>query len=213
MAKKTDKKHHEDTTRKGGVSIDTELTRESEVTSSGEGTTKGTARGAETPEQAIEKDAEPGASGSAETIRQLEEKIAALNEKNLRLIAEYDNYRKRTAREMETIVNIASEKLIQEFLPILDNLDRATEHRNSSTSYEDYVKGIALIEDQLRRVLAQAGLQRLEVVGERFDPEMHSAVLQADSKEHEPGIIIAEVEKGYTLNGKIIRHPKVVVSR
>lgn len=213
MAKKPDKKHFHDTTPKGGVAIDTELNRESEVSSSGEDATGGTAQGAETPEQAMKKGAEPASPGDAEAIRQVEGRLAALNEKHIRLLAEYDNYRKRTAREMEAVINIASEKLIQEFLPILDNLDRATEHRNNTTSYEEYVKGITLIEDQLRRVLAQAGLQRMESIGERFDPAVHSAVMQAESKDHEPGVVIAEVERGYTLNGKILRHPKVVVSK
>ena len=153
-----------------------------------------------------EADSQPSLKSDAE------EKLAALNEKYLRLLAEYDNYRKRTAREMEYMMEIVSEKLLSQFLPILDNLDRATEHRNDKTTFEDYVKGIALIEDQLRIVLAQAGLKKMEVIGQKFDPAVHSAVFQQESKDHEPGTIIAEVEKGYTLQGKIIRHPKVVVS-
>jgi molecular chaperone GrpE len=142
-----------------------------------------------------------------------EDKLAALNEKHLRLLAEYDNYRKRTAREMEFMMSAVSEKLLSRFLPILDNLDRATEHRNASTSMEEYVKGIALIEDQLRAALAQAGLEKMEVIGQPFDPSAHSAIFQQESKDHPPGTIIAEAEKGYTLQGKIIRHPKVVVSK
>lgn len=145
--------------------------------------------------------------------REMEKNLAALNERYIRLLAEYDNYRKRTAREMDCIADIASEKLVQQFLPILDNLDRATEHRNDKTTLEDYVKGIALIEEQLRSVLAQSGLQLMEVIGVPFDPAVHSAILQAESDEHGPGIIIAEAEKGYTLNGKVIRHPKVIVSK
>ena len=141
-----------------------------------------------------------------------EEELAAPNEKYLRLLAEYDNYRKRTAREMEFVVKTATEKLVTEFLPILDNLDRATEHRNDKTTYEDYVKGIILIEDQLRAVLVRAGLEPIEVMGKKFDPALHSAIMQVESGTVEPGTIIAEAEKGYLLNGKIIRHPKVVVS-
>jgi len=142
-----------------------------------------------------------------------DEKLASLNEKYIRLLAEYDNYRKRTAREMECVMDIVSEKLLTQFLPILDNLDRATEHRNDKTTFEEYVKGIALIEDQLRVVLAQAGLKRMEVIGSKFDPAVHFAVFQQESKDHEPGTIIAEAEKGYTLQDKVIRHPKVVVSK
>ncbi len=150
--------------------------------------------------------------GSDSNIAVAEAKIAALNDKYLRLIAEYDNYRKRTAREMECVMDVISEKLLAQFLPILDNLDRATEHRNDKTTLEEYVKGIALIEDQLRAILAQAGLKKIEAIGEQFDPAVHCAVFQQESKEHSPGTVIAEAEKGYMLQGKIIRHPKVVVS-
>jgi molecular chaperone GrpE len=149
----------------------------------------------------------------AERESALKEKLTEQGEKYLRLLAEYDNYRKRTARELEFVVKTATEKLVAEFLPILDNLDRATEHRNNKTTYEDYVNGIILIEDQLRAVLAHAGLESIEVVGKKFDPAVHSAIMQTESETEEPGTIIAEAEKGYLLNGKIIRHPKVVVSK
>ena len=144
---------------------------------------------------------------------ELEEELAVLNEKYVRLLAEYDNYRKRTARELEFVVKTATEKLVTDFLPIMDNLDRATEHRNDKTTYEDYVKGIALIEDQLRAVLTRAGLEPIDVIGKKFDPALHSAIMQVESDTVEPGTIIAEAEKGYLLNGKIIRHPVVVVCR
>jgi len=142
-----------------------------------------------------------------------EKKLAELNEKYVRLLAEYDNYRKRTAREIENLMKWASEKLIVELLPILDNLDRATEHRNDKTTYEEYVKGITLIEDQFRAVLARAGLEPIEVIGKPFDPNIHDAIMQIESDEYESGIISAEAEKGYILGGKVIRHSKVVVSK
>lgn len=164
------------------------------------------------PEPAApDEEAQPSPASRKE--QELEAKVAALNERYIRLLAEYDNYRKRTAREMECVADIASEKLIREFLPILDNLDRATEHRNDKTTLEEYVKGIVLIEEQLRKVLAQAGLRRMDVIGERFDPASHDAILQVESQEKEPGIVVGEAEKGYLLNGKVIRHPKVVISK
>jgi len=142
-----------------------------------------------------------------------ETKLADLNNRYLRLMAEYDNFRKRTIREKSDIIRTATEDLMKELLPILDNLDRATEHRNNEQSYEDYVKGISLIEDQLRAALARAGLEYIEVVGKPFDPAIHDAVMQIESEEHDSGIIAGEAEKGYMLSGKVIRHPKVVVSK
>ena len=141
------------------------------------------------------------------------DKLEALTDRYLRLLAEYDNFRKRTEREKEVLVKTASEKLIAEFLPILDNLDRATEHKNNSTTFEEYVKGIVLIEEQIRAVLAREGLESIDVVGQPFDPALHDAVMQIETDEHEPGIVVQEAEKGYVLSGKVIRHPKVVVNK
>ena len=143
----------------------------------------------------------------------LEDKFTALNEKYLRLFAEYDNYRKRTEREKSELISTASEMLIMELLPILDNLDRATEHKNNKTSFEEYVKGIAIIEEHIRTVLSKVGLEPIEVVGKPFDPAYHDAVMQVETDEYDPGIVSIEVEKGYILSGKVIRHPKVIVSK
>ena len=143
----------------------------------------------------------------------IEEKLAALNEKYLRLLAEYDNYRKRSTREIDLMYQTANEDIIKELLPILDNLDRATEHKNDKTTLEEYVKGVALIEYQLRDILAQAGLKHIEVVGKPFDPNIHDAVMQIESDEYESGIVASEVQKGYMIADKVIRHSKVIVSK
>ncbi len=142
-----------------------------------------------------------------------EEKLAEMTDRYLRLMAEYDNFRKRTIREKEDIIRTATEELMKSLLPILDNLDRATEHRNSQQSLEEYAKGVTLIEDHLRATLSKAGLEQMDVVGTPFDPEKHDAIMQMESKDHEAGTVINVVEKGYVLSGKVIRHPKVIVSR
>ena len=143
----------------------------------------------------------------------LEKQLLDMKDKYVRLLAEYDNFRKRAAREKEMYIKNAAEDIITELLPILDNLDRATEHRNDKTTYEEYVKGITLIEHQIREVLARAGLEYIEVTGKPFDPDIHEAIMQVDSDEYESGIITAEAEKGYMLSGKVIRFPKVIVSK
>lgn len=143
----------------------------------------------------------------------IEDQLAALNEKYLRLLAEYDNYRKRSIREIEMLCQTATGDLIKELLPILDNLDRATEHRDNKTTIEEYVKWIALIEDQLRDVLARADLKYIEVIGKPFDPNIHDAVMQVESDEYEPGIVTSEVQKGYMVSDMVIRHSKVIVNK
>ena len=145
--------------------------------------------------------------------KELDEKLKALDEKYMRLLAEYDNFRKRASREIEEILRTANEELIIELLPILDNLDRATQHKNDRETFEEYEKGIELIENQLRDVLARAGLAPMEVVGKPFDPNFHDALLQIETDEYESGIITSENLKGYMLSGKVIRHPKVIVSK
>lgn len=153
--------------------------------------------------------------GKKERTKQIEieDQLAALNEKYLRLLAEYDNYRKRSIREIEMLCQTATGDLIKELLPILDNLDRATEHRDDKTTIEEYVKWIALIEDQLRDVLARAGLKHIEVIGKPFDPNIHDAVMQVESDEYEPGIVTSEVQKGYMVSDMVIRHSKVIVNK
>lgn len=208
MKKKPDGKDTQTMTAAGNGKPDTDIDGRGVETGPAE---SGAGAPATDRQPSLKSDAEPRLVEST-SPGPVEEKLAALNEKYLRLLAEYDNFRKRTAREMEFMMDIVTEKLLSQFLPILDNLDRATEHRNDRTTLEEYVKGIAIIEDQLRQVLAHAGLGEMEVIGQKFDPAVHSAVFQQELKDHEPGTIIAEVEKGYTLQGKIIRHPKVVVS-
>ena len=141
------------------------------------------------------------------------EEIKTLKEKYVRLLAEYDNYRKRSSREIQSILFTANENLVKEILPIIDNLDRATVHREKTTTLEEYVKGISLIEDQLRDILLRAGLKHIEAVGQPFDPNLHEAIHQMDSDDHESGIVINETDKGYLFSDKVIRHSKVVVSK
>jgi molecular chaperone GrpE len=163
------------------------------------------------PVDAVSPETQPDE--TTETGTDPEVKYAELNNRYLRLLAEYDNFRKRTIKEKGEIIRTASEDLIMEFLSILDNLDLATEHKNDKTTFDDYVKGIAIIEDQIRTILSKAGLEKIETVGETFDPEIHDAVMQIESEDHEAGKVCNEVGKGYILSGKVIRHPKVVVSK
>jgi molecular chaperone GrpE len=141
------------------------------------------------------------------------EELKAQKEKYMRLLAEYDNYRKRSSREIHDILCTANENLVKEILPIFDNLDLATEHREKTTTLEEYVKGIALIEDQLRDILLRAGLKHIEAVGQPFDPNLHEAILQMESEDHDSGIVINETQKGYLFSEKVIRHSKVIVSK
>lgn len=124
-----------------------------------------------------------------------------------RLKAEFDNSRKRQERERARILESASEKLVQELLPVLDNLDRALE------SEGDIREGVQATRGQLADVLANEGLLPVASDGQPFDPNVHEAVMGQPSDEHEEGTVLQTFQRGYLLNGRAIRPAKVVVAK
>jgi molecular chaperone GrpE len=124
-----------------------------------------------------------------------------------RLKAEFENSRKRQERERIRVLSMASERLVQELLPVLDNLDRALEAGG------DIREGVQATRDQLAEVLGDEGLLPVASDGQPFDPNVHEAVMGQVSEEHEEGTIIQTFQRGYLLNGKPIRTAKVVVAK
>ena len=124
-----------------------------------------------------------------------------------RLKAEFENSRKRQDRERIRVLSMASERLVQELLPVLDNLDRALEAGG------DIREGVQATRDQLAEVLGDEGLLPIASDGQPFDPNVHEAVMGLVSEEHEEGTIIQTFQRGYLLNGKPIRTAKVVVAK
>jgi molecular chaperone GrpE len=124
-----------------------------------------------------------------------------------RLKAEFENSRKRQERERVRVLSMASERLVQELLPVLDNLDRALEAGG------DIREGVQATRDQLAEVLGDEGLLPVASDGQLFDPNVHEAVMGQVSDEHEEGTIIQTFQRGYLLNGKPIRTAKVVVAK
>lgn len=125
----------------------------------------------------------------------------------MRLKAEFDNSRKRQQREKERILLSASEKLVTELLPVLDNLDRALEVDG------DVRDGVRATRDQFVDVLGREGLLPVDSDGQAFDPNVHEAVMGQPSDEHEEGTILQTFQRGYVLNGRPIRAAKVVVAK
>ena len=148
-----------------------------------------------------------------ERLAKSEEQVKELEDRLLRLAAEYDNYRKRTAREFEAICQNANENLILKILDTLDNFERALDSAKNSTDYENFRKGVELIYTHLKELLKKEGLKEIEAVCKPFDPNFHEAVTQCESEEHEEGIVADEMCKGYMLNDKLLRPSKVVVSK
>lgn len=145
-------------------------------------------------------------------IEELEEKISDVNEKYLRLFSEFDNYRKRTAREKIEMSKTASEGLIKDLLPVLDDMERALVNIPEIEQNKELRQGVELIFSKFMRILQIKGLKTIEAIGENFDTDFHEAIakIPAPSPEQK-GKVVDDTERGYTLNGKVIRFSKVVV--
>lgn len=145
---------------------------------------------------------------------QLKEELASEKDKFLRLFAEFENYKRRTAKERVELFSTASQDVIQALLPVLDDFDRAiveiSKHENSELS-----KGVELIKNKLNSTLEQKGLSQIEVQkGDTFNADNHEAVTQIPSPSEDlKGKIIDVIEKGYKLGEKVIRFPKVVIGQ
>lgn len=144
------------------------------------------------------------------------QRLQALADENqqryLRTQADFDNYRKRTQREKEEFAQYASMSLVEKLLPVLDNFERALAATGSSKDQEALHKGLEMIYRQFFQVLEQEGLKPIPAVGEPFNPEVHQAVMQVESEEHEEGIVVEEMQKGYFLKDKVLRPSMVKVS-
>ena len=140
-----------------------------------------------------------------------EEKFNELNDKYLRLYSEYDNYRKRTANEKVDLIKTAAEGTILAMLPVLDDFERALATMEKSEDKAHY-EGIMLIYNKLKRTLEQKGLEEIKAMGEPFNTDEHEALTQIPAPdESQKDKVIDVVQKGYKLNGKVIRYARVVV--
>lgn len=133
-------------------------------------------------------------------------------QRSLRTQADFDNFRKRTQKEKEDFAKYASSKLITELLPIIDNFERAISAAGDIADNDSFAKGVGMIFRQLEGVLKAEGLESMEAVGQPFNPEFHQAIMQVESDEHEEGIVVEEVQKGYMLKDRVLRPAMVKVS-
>lgn len=137
-----------------------------------------------------------------------------LQDRLVRLQAEFENYKKRMAREKAEFLKFATEGLLLEFLPILDNLERAiASARAEAANREAVVAGIDMIARLFRATLEKAGVKPMEAVGKPFDPSLYQAVAQVESPDGQDNVVVEEIQKGYFLEGRVLRAAMVKVSR
>lgn len=173
-----------------------------------------------TAEEQIEEEVEEPQVIEEETDCKLSEKerlekdLGEMKDKYLRIFAEFDNYRKRTIKERQDIIKLASRDALSALLPAINDFERAIKVAQSEESEERLPEGIVFVYNKLFKALEQQGLKQMETDGQDFDPELHEALTRIPAPSEElKGKIIDTIEKGYYLNDKIIRHAKVVVGQ
>ena len=147
-------------------------------------------------------------------LEKAQKKIEELNDKYLRQIAEFDNYRKRVMKEKADMIKYSGEKVITTLLPILDDMERAIQNMEKTEDVASVKEGVQLIIDKFMKLLKQEGLSRIETEGKDFDTDFHEAIAMVPGQPEEmKGKIIDCVTPGYMLNDKVIRHAKVGVAQ
>ena len=161
-------------------------------------------------EQEVEETtAEPQQEAQAEAAPQVDEKLAQAEEKYLRLAAEYDNYRKRTAKEKESAWTNAKAQTVAAFLPVYDNLERALKQQ---TTDEAYAKGVEMTMKGLQDALSGLGVELIPALGETFDPNRHNAVMHVEDDAAEVNTVVEVFQQGFTCGDKVIRFAMVKVA-
>lgn len=148
-----------------------------------------------------------------EKFEEQAQKLEEINDKYLRLNAEFDNYRKRTLKEKMDLVKTAGEDILINILPVVDNFERAIESSKKSEDIELVMEGVNLIYNNFKDFLKQRGVKEIEAVGQVLDTDLHEAITKIPAPDKKSkGKIIDVIEKGYILNDKVIRYAKVVVA-
>lgn len=147
-------------------------------------------------------------------LSELEQKIEEQKEKYLRLFADFDNYKKRAAKERLELIKDAGREIMLVFLPVLDDFNRAIKASEGNQDAETLKEGLYLIYNKMQKSLEQEGLKAMESLGTEFDPELHDALTEIPAPSEDlKGKVVDVIEDGYVLNEKIIRHAKVVVGK
>jgi molecular chaperone GrpE len=186
--------------------------KESDPRRDGEETTEESRTGAAEQEENTEGEPEQEAAEPEESVEQLQEMLQAQKDKYLRLMAEFDNFKRRTAREYERLVEVANERLMLDLVEVRENFQRALSSTEKAADHEGFVKGMGLIFNRLEEILGKHGLRSFGEVGDEFDPALHDAMMTAPNDTVLEGRLAELYERGYRLKEKVIKHAKVIVS-
>ena len=161
--------------------------------------------------QAGAEEAEEQPAGAKE--KALKDKVTALEDRVLRQMAEFENFRKRTTREKEQMFSMGEKNVIEKILPVVDNFERGLATIPEEEKGTPVASGMEMIYKQLTKVLEDLGVKPIEAVGKEFDPNFHNAVMQVESEEYESGVVAQEFIRGYMYRDQVIRHSMVGVAQ
>ena len=154
------------------------------------------------------------AESNDDETEKLQAEIAELKDKHLRMVAEFDNFRRRNAKERVELSQTAGKEIIQSLLVVLDDMDRAGKQLETTTDLKILKEGITLVFNKLRTIMQQKGLKVMDAMKQEFNPDLHEAITEIPApNEKMKGKVMDVVEPGYYLNDKLIRHAKVVVGK
>jgi molecular chaperone GrpE len=148
-------------------------------------------------------------------LQKKEQAARESHDRYLRTLADFENYKKRAQKEQMEQAKFANEKLIKEFLPVIDNLDRALAHSKETKDFEKMVEGVELIQKQLLSTLAKFGVRPIESLNQPFDPFLHQSIgqVESDRSDEKEDQVVGETQKGYFLNERVLRPSLVLVSK
>lgn len=141
-----------------------------------------------------------------------DQQIEELNDRVIRQMAEFDNFRKRTEKEKSQMFDAGASAIVEKILPVVDDFERGLAAMSEEEKEGSFAKGMEMIYKKMMGILEGAGVTAIEAVGKEFDPAFHNAVMQAPSEEYESGTVTQELQKGYMYKEKVIRHSMVMVA-
>ena len=156
--------------------------------------------------------AEGGGESPEQVVDLLEQQVADLKERELKAQAELENFRKRLLRDTEQQLKYALLPFVRDLVEVVDNLNRASEASNASTSTDGLVAGVKLVQTQFHQVLSKYGCKPIESLGQKFDPNFHQAIAQQPSADHAAGVVMLETSVGYVMHDRVVRPSMVIVS-
>lgn len=205
------KKHYkdEDVKRQSAEDIETAGERSTENDSGNAGEQEVPSEEQTSSQDASGESTEEGTSSGKEENAEL----VQLKDKYLRTLAEYENFRKRSEKEKAQMFELGAKSIIEQLLPVVDNFERALEHIPEEEKENSFAKGVEGIYKQIQKMFSDCDIQAIEAVGQKFNPALHNAVMTEEAGDAEEDTVTADLQKGYTYRGNVVRHSMVKVKK